>query len=151
MARNGYQHTQPGTLIRVALGLSVLIAGVAAAILPAFSKEAGLALILVSALMAIALLLFHSLTVRVDQNEVVLWFGVGAIRKSYLVIDIESVDQVRNRFYYGWGIRKIPGGWLFNVSGFDAVELTMKNGRKRRIGTDQPKALLAAIAMVIDR
>jgi len=35
--------------------------------------------------------------------------------------------------------------WIFNVSGFDAVELVMKNGKIYRIGTDMPKELEVAI------
>lgn len=39
----------------------------------------------------------------------------------------------------------IPGGWIFNVSGWESVELQMKNGRKYRIGTDDAQALLDAV------
>ena len=59
--------------------------------------------------------------------------------------DIRDAKAVKNRWYYGWGIRLSPHGWLFNVSGFDAVELEMANGVKYRIGTDEPDKLLAAI------
>jgi hypothetical protein len=52
---------------------------------------------------------------------------------------------VRNRWYYGWGIRITPRGWLYNVSGLDAVELALKNGKCVRIGSDEPHALARAI------
>ncbi len=39
----------------------------------------------------------------------------------------------------------MPGGWVFNVSGWEAVELQMKNGGKYRIGTNDPQGLLNAI------
>ena len=38
---------------------------------------------------------------------------------------------------------------MFNVSGFEAVELTLASGRAFRIGTDQPKELTAAIRLAI--
>lgn len=38
-----------------------------------------------------------------------------------------------------------PHGWLFNVSGLDAVELELINNRRFRIGTDEPQRLIAAI------
>ena len=41
--------------------------------------------------------------------------------------------------------------WIYNVSGFDAIELTMKNGKIYRIGTDEPEKLEAAIKQVIAR
>jgi hypothetical protein len=31
--------------------------------------------------------------------------------------------------------------WIYNVSGFDAVELTMKNGKIYRIGTNESDVL----------
>jgi hypothetical protein len=52
---------------------------------------------------------------------------------------------VRNKWWYGWGIRLTPHGWLFNVGGLDAVELELASGRKFRIGTDEPQGLLNAI------
>jgi hypothetical protein len=45
----------------------------------------------------------------------------------------------------GWGIRRGPGFRLDNVSGLDAVELRLKSGEVRRIGTDDPLALAAAL------
>ena len=53
--------------------------------------------------------------------------------------------MVRNPWYYGWGIHLFPGGWVFNVSGFAALELQMENGRKYRIGTDDPAGLAKAV------
>jgi len=39
--------------------------------------------------------------------------------------------------------------WLvWNISGLDAVELTYCDGKKFRIGTDEPEALLEALKVV---
>jgi len=62
---------------------------------------------------------------------------------------VQNAAVVRNKWYYGWGIRLTPGGWLWNVSGLDAVELTFKNGKKFRIGTDEPDRLLQALPVGI--
>jgi hypothetical protein len=61
--------------------------------------------------------------------------------------NILSATIVKNHRYYGWGIRVWfwPKMWIFNVSGFEAVELKMKNGKTYRIGTDEPKKLEQAI------
>ena len=45
----------------------------------------------------------------------------------------------------GWGIHLTPYGWLYNVSGFDAVAITLRNGRKVALGTDDPHGLVDAI------
>ena len=39
----------------------------------------------------------------------------------------------------------LPKGWLYCVSGLDAVEIVHKDGRVTRIGTDEAAALDQAI------
>jgi hypothetical protein len=40
----------------------------------------------------------------------------------------------------------MPGQyWLWNVSGLNAIELTLKNSKRFRIGTDEPEKLVDAI------
>ena len=45
----------------------------------------------------------------------------------------------------GWGIHLSRFGWLYNVSGFDAVAITLVSGKRFALGTDEPQALLAAL------
>ena len=52
---------------------------------------------------------------------------------------------VETRWFYGWGIRLTSRGWLWNTSGFDAVELTYLNGKRFIIGKDDPIGLAAEI------
>lgn len=47
-------------------------------------------------------------------------------------------------------IHLLPGGWLYNVSGFTALALTMKNGRQYRIGTDDAARLYTTLQAVIE-
>jgi len=141
-----YEHQQPGTLLRVTLGVLSLGFGMFTLIwLVSGHGEAAIWGGAIVAVFVVFLALFHSLTVRVSRDAINISFGVGLIRKSFTVDDIETAAIVRNHWYNGWGIRWIPGGWLYNVSGFDAVELRHKNGRRYRIGTDQPRELFAAI------
>ena len=106
-------------------------------------------MVMMGVIFGIIFVLCHSLTVRISPSDIALSFGVGLIQKSFPTGDICSARIVRNRWYHGWGVRKIRGGWLYNVSGYDAVEIQFKNERKYRIGTDQPKELLAAIELAI--
>ena len=80
-------------------------------------------IVLVGAFIVGVILLFGSLTVELDGERLRLSFGVGLIRRSFPLSMIRRVETVRNRWYYGWGIRWTPHGWLFNVSGFDAVQM----------------------------
>jgi hypothetical protein len=149
---HGYEHTQPGTFIRILIGVSLLAVGaiVIALLAAGYPPEETIGLGVPVIILAIVLPLFHSLTVRISHNEITLAFGTGLIRKRFINHDVQSATIVRNRWYYGWGIRKIRGGWLFNVSGFDAVEIQLRNGRTYRIGTDRPKDLLTAIQTAIN-
>lgn len=106
-------------------------------------------LLIILAALAVSLLLFSILTVKVDGEEVSVRFGVGLIRKRFPLSEIESHSAVRNPWYYGWGLRRTPIGWLYNVSGLEAVEITLKDGRKVRIGTDDPTGLDAAIGAAL--
>ena len=150
-----YENTQPGTFIRVMTGSWVFFFGLLAVVMLALvQKEAAIGLGVVTVILAVILgivcALFHSLTVRVTRSDIALSFGVGLIRKQFPIGDISSASIVQNRWYNGFGIRKIRGGWLYNVSGFDAIEIQLKNERKYRIGTNQPKELLAAVETALN-
>ena len=92
-------------------------------------------------------LVFSRLTVTVENGEVVAAFGVGWPKHTEILSEILAVHTVRNKWIYGWGIRRLPDGWMYNVWGLDAVELDLVSGKKFRIGTDDPEGLLAAIAL----
>jgi hypothetical protein len=138
--------------LRILLGGFAVVIGAIGTVVLTIGNEshAGIGLLVAPVILAISLVLFHSLTLRVSRDGVSFAFGPGLIRKKIPLSDIESARAVKNHWYHGWGIKKISGGWLYNVSGFDAVELLHKNGRKTRIGTDEPKNLLAAINSAIE-
>jgi hypothetical protein len=98
--------------------------------------------LLVELLLALALLLFYCLTVEIEKRTITLKFGIGLIRKTIQIEDIEQVTCVRNKWWYGFGIRLTPHGWLWNIDGLDAVEIQYKGSNRRfRIGTDDPQKL----------
>jgi len=94
---------------------------------------------------------FITLNVMIDKNYLRIKFGYGIFRKRFILKEIISIRIVKNHWYYGWGIRVWlwPRMLIFNVSGFDAVEIKMKNGKTYRIGTDEPKNLEYAITQAI--
>jgi hypothetical protein len=90
------------------------------------------------------------MTVTIEDHVLIVRFGWKIIQKKLVLSEIESCHIVENPWYYGWGIRRISGGWLFSVSGRTAVEVTMKSGKRYRIGSDEPDELEAAISRYID-
>jgi hypothetical protein len=138
----GYRHTQIGGVITAGIGLGVVAIFVSIWISGSFHLVEGAILII----LAIALGLFHSLTVEIRNSELYCHFGPGIIRKTIMLSEIDDARKVRIPWYSGWGIRWIPGQYLlWRVSGFLAVELVMKDGDRFRIGTDEPEMLVQAI------
>ena len=135
-----YQHTQIGYVLISVLAVSMIMI-MYLSILYGFSWVS----LLVLVALAICLALFHSLTITVDGEMLEMKFGVGFIRKKFLLRDVLAAKAVKNPWYYGWGIRLTPHGWLYNVSVLHAVEIELKNGKKYRIGTDVPENLEKAI------
>lgn len=135
-----YRHTQVGYLMIAVLGAGVVALSAASAF-----GSGPKALVAVVAVLGACLLLFPTLTAVVHGDRLQCFFGLGLVRREIPVAEIQAVSVVRNPWTYGWGLRLIPGGWLWNVSGFDAVELRLHNGKRFRIGTDEPLALHAAI------
>jgi hypothetical protein len=88
-------------------------------------------------------LLFYGLSVSITENKIRLKFWIGLIRKSFLLSEIKSVKIVKNKWYYGWGIRYWfwPKMWIFNISWYDAVKIIMYNDKIYRIWTDDPENL----------
>ncbi len=102
-------------------------------------------LLIVSVVLLITLALFYKLTITINEETLSASFGIGMIRKRVSVAEIAACEPIRIRWWYGWGIHLTLYGWLYNVSGLDAVAITLRNGRKFALGTDDPQGLAAAI------
>jgi len=66
-----------------------------------------------------------------------------------LLADIRYVRIMRSQWYLGWGLCVTTRGPLWRVSGLDAVELSLSNGRWV-IGTDDPEGLMAALRLSLE-
>ncbi len=137
-----YRHTQRGTLMLVVLILFAILFAFMTYAVP----SAGRWLFLATAIGLLVLAwLFSSLTVSVSDEEVEWRFGPGFFNFRMARADIAGVSIVRNSVLNGFGIRMRPGFRLYNVSGLDAVELHLKSGEIRRIGTDDASRLAAVL------
>ena len=150
-----YKHTQIGYLMLfITLVVLVFFAWLqitARAEPPSYYSGTNFAITAIMALILFILASFSTLTVFIDEQFLKIRFGWGIFRKNFPLSEVATIGKVKNHWYYGWGIRLWfwPMMWIFNVSGFDAIELTMKNGRIYRIGTNEPEKLEAAIKQVI--
>ena len=94
---------------------------------------------------------FSSLTVEVDEEYVSLRFGYGIYSRDIALDDIDSVEIVRNKWYYGFGIKFWfwPRMIIYNIAGLDAIEIILYNGKIIRIGTNDPVKLSYSISSQI--
>lgn len=139
-----YRHTQLGYVL--VFGLLASIVGVSIGFRQAHVPTVFMLGLLLPAACA---LIFPTLTTDVTHARILCFFGVGLVRREIALREIAAASVVRNSWATGWGLRKIPGGWLWNVSGLDAVELTLRDGKRFQIGTDEPQALYAAITKAL--
>jgi len=135
-----YQHTQfGGTIVYPLIAIIVIAIGVAL-----ISPIARIALIIAIPL-ALTIWIFSKMTITIDETRVRAAFGPGFVYKDVALRDIESVKPLHVQWWYGWGIHLTPYGWLYNVSGRDAVAIRLRNGQQLCLGTDQPAELVDAI------
>jgi hypothetical protein len=136
-----YHHTQTGW---------VMIIGAIAALIPivvlSVFSNARNGLLLAAVIVAVTAWLFFSLTIDVTDNDLTWRFGPGLWAHRVAREEIEVVRRIKTKWYWGYGIKYFgPNRWLYNVSGTDAVEIKLRNGGWRRIGTDDPNGLLGAL------
>jgi len=135
-----YHHTQVSRLTLVLLGMfgALIVAMLAWERFPLVPS-------MIAALMVLVVLSVSSLTVTVTMDHVACRFGFGPVARRFPLDRIRAASAVRNHWWYGWGIRMTPHGRLYNVAGLDAIELELSDGKRVRIGTDEPTELLRAI------
>ena len=133
-----YEHTQIGHVIIWSLLAIILIAsgGVIGHRAPP---------VIVSIILLACLVLFYRLKITIEDETLCASFGPGIIRRRVRLADIVGCEPIRIRWWYGWGIHLTPCGWLYNVSGFDAVAITLHDGRRLALGTNDPHGLVDAV------
>lgn len=137
-----YRHVQRADYILILLflaGCLVLAAEMGISTFP--SSLIGLAF----GIIAIVTVLFYALTIEVNESHITWYFGPGFWRKTVSLEEVGDCKTVQNPIWWGFGIRNFGTGWLYNVSGLLAVEVTLNGGSKIRLGTDEPNYLVNAI------
>lgn len=135
-----YKHTQLATALLIVLAIVSLF--LCSILLTVPSTNAGYPL----AFITLVAFIFSSLTIHVN-NDRISWF-FGPLKFWHKSVDLSEVDSLRyiaTKWYYGLGIRMTSTGWLYNVSGLTAVEITLNNGRTISLGTNDADGLMEAI------
>lgn len=143
-----YRHVQWGWIVvPYTVGSTAVVATMINAEGDEFDARAWAAVAAFVLALGALLVWFSRLEVTVDASHVQATFGLGKPSRTIPLVEIVGAERVRNRWWYGFGVRRGPHGWMYNVWGLDAVEVIRVDGTRFRIGTDDPDALAAAIAL----
>ena len=137
-----YDHTQasPLYLFLVATGIGFFVGGN-----QIDGQELSITLFSIGSVFFLLGLSFRQLTCRDEGDHLRISFGPLPIFRRKLLYDrLEKVEQSRSRLLDGWGIHLCTrGGWVWNLWGFDCVDIDSTGGKKLRLGTDDPGGLTA--------
>lgn len=147
----GYTHRQIGRQSLIAHGVGFAILGwiffrvdLVGVSVPMF---AALALLLAGSVSA-----FSTMTCTVKDGEFRVACGLlGWPDKRVALEDIAGVLPTKTALISGFGIRITTRGWLYSVSGRDAVIVGLCDGKQFLIGTDEPVKLADAINASLGR
>jgi hypothetical protein len=136
-----YQHRQFGKILFVILGTGILLC----LILALRQSSSSLISLGITLILLLSLILFSSLAIEVTDAELRWTFGPGLIQKSVKLSEIDRVEITQTNWIEGWGIHLTSRGWLYNVAGFQAVAIQLKNHQQFLLGTDEPEQLVSVL------
>jgi hypothetical protein len=142
-----YKHRQIGVATMVTLGVDALVC--LALSLAVSAPHARMTLLTIAGILGICTVLFCTLTVELSQDSLSWHFGPGILRKKVAITEVKDAAVTKIRFIHGWGVHLTGRGWLYNVSGFHAVEIALKSGKSFLLGSDEPEQLCSAIRRAI--
>lgn len=144
-----YEHAQFGYVTIGAL-FAVAVFVAAAGVIAPSRRSVLLINAAIELILLICAVVFSKLTICIDNETLRASFAMGLIFKRVPLSTISACEPIRIRWWYGWGIHLTPYGWLYNVSGFDAVAITLHDGRRFALGTNDARGLAAAIEDALD-
>ncbi len=134
-----YKHTQIGYVT----GTILLILGVGMLVAAPFAED-GLYILLSEGILFLMLTsIFSTLTIEIDQYELKWHFGpIPIIKRSISRSDIKGIKKTKTKIIEGWGIHYTRRGWLYNITGRDAVLIEKSDGSTLMIGTSNAAKLI---------
>ncbi len=144
-----YEKTQTGWLLIAIISLVMMSLTIGYLTKLGTNPLSLMGYVILMAILIFVLLMFYKLKIRVDDLGIHVIYGFGLI---HIKINPEKVNQVKivkTPWYYGFGIRFIGRGMLYNIQGPHAVEIAYSKGTSKGktvlIGSDDTIALKDAI------
>lgn len=132
-----YKQTQYGKLITVTISIVAIITLGLFVLQTGNNKIQWIILIPLLLLFLFIILSFYKLTITIDKEKIEAKFGIGIIKKSLKIKDInyQSIKNIKVPALYGIGIRLTPHGWLYNVKIGNAIKIK-SDSKTFLIGTE---------------
>lgn len=140
-----YRKTEIGYPVIAVFGIAVyiLIQGIGN------SGKEPFIILLAGILFLFLFLNFFSMTIRIDEDQLSWYFGIGLFRFHVPLDQIRKTSTTRLNLIDGFGIRYRPGrGSVYNVSGFSGIEIQKKDGGVIRLGTEDPVRLVEILQRI---
>jgi hypothetical protein len=116
-------------------------------VLVAQERKPAIALLLaVLTFVAVVVVVFSTLTVTIDGEELSVGFLLGVMRRRMPLADIVRAERTTVPWWYGTGVKYSLTTTSYLVFPGPAVSLELKSGRFFRISTEDAGALLAVLA-----
>ncbi|MEC9030804.1 MAG: hypothetical protein VYB15_02890 [Planctomycetota bacterium] len=137
-----YEHTQraPLYLLLHAIGIATVVGA-----WQIEDPEVSTPIAIFSGFFFLLGLSFRQLSCRDEGDYLRISFGpLPLFRRKLLYSGLEKVEASRSNWKDGWGIHlSSRGGWVWNIWGYDCVDIDSAEGKKLRLGTDDPEGLAA--------
>lgn len=141
-----YEHTQRSARVRALFLVAGCVALVALwAASAQLSTGPRLTLGAAAVVLLVTAFVFSRFTIRVGADHLAWHFGAGVLAKTVPVASIASAEPTATSALEGWGVHLTTRGWLYNVAGRGAVLVTLADGTRFLLGSDEPDALVRAI------
>lgn len=142
-----YSHTQrsAASLFVFSLAALIPIGILLSGALASADVGARITVLAAAVVMLISAFTLSSLTIAVRDGQLSWWFGPGIVKKTVPLSTIVSAEPTMTSVISGWGIHLTGRGWLYNVSGREAVLVTQQDGKRFLLGTDEPDSLAHVI------
>lgn len=100
-------------------------------------------LVLCAILMILLLVILYNAKLETDISSTSIKIKFSPFQRKFKEFQWESIEsaEIINYKFIGYGIRLIPGGKAYNVSGNKGLSLLLRSGKKILIGTQKPREL----------
>jgi hypothetical protein len=145
MANTAYRHSQVFKLLWILMPAVAVVS----ALIVWFSEDPDrmVALVILAVVNVFVLLCLGRLVVEIDATRLKWSFGwLNLLRWEKSLADIAAVEKCTVTGVGGSGIKVSREGWVYSAGGATGVRVTMRDGKRLRIGSDDHERLASFLS-----